>query len=161
MLKGLGYLSAYDRPAEDNEKIQLHADMLFQRMLEQEAAIEKAKAEGLPVPKLDMSGDSALPTAEPGPAMATTTAASRSTTTSLTIREISEDMRKQWDEKLAKLPEAERPSMEAALRAELKAHNEMAVRVHELRAAQAAEREQRKAEGKLTISDRVSGFFGK
>lgn len=36
-MKGLGYLSAYDRPAEENEKIQLHADTLFQRMLEQEA----------------------------------------------------------------------------------------------------------------------------
>lgn len=49
-LKALGYLSTYDRPASVDEDIQMHADTLYHRMLDQEKAIEAAKAAGEPVP---------------------------------------------------------------------------------------------------------------
>ncbi|KIH88583.1 hypothetical protein SPBR_07516 [Sporothrix brasiliensis 5110] len=162
LLKALGYLNAYDRSPEMDERIQVHADALFHRMLEQEAAVEKAKAEGRPVPAVDFASNITLPKAA-GQAGATTTSVTAGVASLPPIGSdpsIPEDLRKQWSEKLSKLPEAERPAEEAAMRAELAAHAEMSERVTVLRAAQAAAREQRKAEGKATIKDRVSGLFG-
>ncbi|KAL9091800.1 MAG: hypothetical protein Q9159_001172 [Coniocarpon cinnabarinum] len=52
-LRALGYLSMFDRSAEENEKIQMHADKLYQRMLKQEQAIDEAKEKGLPLPDVD------------------------------------------------------------------------------------------------------------
>lgn len=52
-LKALGYLSTYERPPEVDEQIQMHADKLYHQMLRQERAIEKARAEGKPLPTLE------------------------------------------------------------------------------------------------------------
>ncbi|KAL8725699.1 MAG: hypothetical protein Q9181_006310 [Wetmoreana brouardii] len=49
-LKALGYLSAYDRPAEIDEEIQMHADKLYHTMLSREAAIASAKASNSSIP---------------------------------------------------------------------------------------------------------------
>ena len=49
-LKALGYMAVYERPGQLDEDIQMHADMLYHRMLEQEAAAEEAKEQGLPAP---------------------------------------------------------------------------------------------------------------
>ena len=49
-LKALGFLSTYDRPASVDEEIQMHADTLFHRLLDQERAIEAAKTAGEPAP---------------------------------------------------------------------------------------------------------------
>lgn len=49
-MKALGYLSQ-PRSAEEEEKIQMHADKLYGQMLEREAAAEVAKQEGLELPK--------------------------------------------------------------------------------------------------------------
>ncbi|CAK7220799.1 hypothetical protein SBRCBS47491_004311 [Sporothrix bragantina] len=161
LLKALGYLNTYGRSAEMDERIQLHADTLYHRMLQQEAEIEKAKAEGRPAPALDFATNIALPKA--GVAAASPTAPAVPAAPAVPIENdlsIPEDLRKQFAEKLAKLPAAERSAEEAALRAELVAHAEMSTRVTELRAAQQAAREQRKADGKATLKDRVSGLFG-
>ncbi|CAK7202571.1 hypothetical protein SEUCBS139899_005295 [Sporothrix eucalyptigena] len=159
LLKALGYLNTYNRSAEMDERIQIHADTLYHRMLEQEAAIEKAKAEGRPAPALDFATNIALPKAAAG-SPSTPVAPAAPAIPIEKDPSIPEDIRKQFAEKLAKLPEAERSAEEAALRAELAAHAEMSTRVTELRAAQQAAREQRKADGKATIKDRVSGLFG-
>lgn len=160
-MKALGYLNAYGRTAEQDERVQIHADALYHRMLEQEAAVEKAKAEGKPVPAVDFA-NIALPKAAGTPSTGATsvTTAVKALPPIGSDTSIPEDLRKQWSEKLSKMPEAERPAEEAAMRAELAAHAEMSERVTELRAAQAAAREQRKADGKATIKDRVSGLFG-
>ncbi|EFW99579.1 hypothetical protein CMQ_7947 [Grosmannia clavigera kw1407] len=143
LLKALGYLSTYERPPAEDERIQVHADALYHRMLDQEAAVELAKIEGRPAPVVSMDvGISGLPAAASPPIPA----------------DVPEDMRKDWAERLAGVPENERPAEEAAMRAELQARLELTGRVARLRAAQAAEREQRKAEGRATLSDRVSGL---
>lgn len=49
-LKALGYLSQ-PRSADEEERIQMHADKLYQQMLDREAAAELAKKEGLEAPK--------------------------------------------------------------------------------------------------------------
>ncbi|GAB7355837.1 hypothetical protein MBLNU459_g6500t3 [Dothideomycetes sp. NU459] len=48
-LKALGYLSI-DRTAEEDEKIQMHADKLYQEMLAREKAAQEAKEKGVPEP---------------------------------------------------------------------------------------------------------------
>ena len=42
-LRALGYLSLFDRSPEESEKIQMHADKLYHKMLQEEKAIETAK----------------------------------------------------------------------------------------------------------------------
>ncbi|KAL0935138.1 uncharacterized protein CTRU02_209729 [Colletotrichum truncatum] len=138
-LKALGYQSVYNRPAHVEEDIQMHADALYNRMLEQEKAIELAKKEGLPVPKLDLS----IPTVAEAGAI-----------------QPRPDLEKSWREKLEQLPEEERAAEEAALRADLQAKAAVAKDVQKLWDEQEKERQQRKAEGKATIMDRVSGVFG-
>jgi hypothetical protein len=49
-MKALGYLSQ-PRSADEEERIQMHADKLYGQMLEREAAAEAAKAEGMEVQK--------------------------------------------------------------------------------------------------------------
>ncbi|KAL8784723.1 MAG: hypothetical protein Q9213_003820 [Squamulea squamosa] len=76
-LKALGYLSAHDRPLEIDERIQMHADKLYHRMLDQERAIEEAKKSNLPIPEFPpLVTEPVLP---PNPV-----ATSRSTTSSST-----------------------------------------------------------------------------
>ncbi|KAK3341694.1 hypothetical protein B0T25DRAFT_350312 [Lasiosphaeria hispida] len=150
LLKALGYLSSYDRPPAVDEQIQMRADELYHTMLDQEAAADKAKAEGLELPKFgplipkaaavptDPSIPAAVAPAEPGP---NTEAA--------------------WRRKLEELPEQDRAAEEVALRAEYQAKAEMAVKIQTIWQGQAKEREARKAEGKETIIDRIKNVVGK
>lgn len=82
----------------------MHADALYQRVLQHESAVEAAKKDGLPIPKFDPTIPKAIPvTYQP-----------------------SEEIQEQWREKLEKLPEEERAVEEAALRADLQAKSETA-----------------------------------
>ena len=55
-LKALGYLSAQDRSQEEEERIQMHADGLYQRMMDQERQAELAKKEGRVLHNQDLQG---------------------------------------------------------------------------------------------------------
>ncbi|KAJ3949302.1 uncharacterized protein N0V96_000417 [Colletotrichum fioriniae] len=140
-LKALGYQSINGRSAQVEEDIQMHADQLYGRMIEQEDAVEAAKKEGLPVPKFDFS----IPTAA---------------TAAATAHTPRPDLETSWKEKLEQLPESERAAEEAALRADFQANVEVAKNVQKLWDEQEKEKERRKAEGKATIVDRISGTFG-
>jgi len=50
-MKALGYLSQ-PRSADEEERIQMHADKLYSQMLDREAAAELAKTQGTEVPKM-------------------------------------------------------------------------------------------------------------
>lgn len=45
-LRALGYLAPYERTKAESERIQMHADKLYHRMLEEEEAVNAAKARG-------------------------------------------------------------------------------------------------------------------
>ncbi|KAK1980836.1 hypothetical protein LZ30DRAFT_594012 [Colletotrichum cereale] len=143
-LKALGYQSVHNRPAQVEEDIQMHADQLYVRMMEQEKAAEAAKKEGLPAPKFEL----AIPVAPVGADPAVPEVKARP------------DLEKSWREQLEKLPEAERAVEEAALRADLQAKADVAKNVQKLWDEQEKEKERRKAEGKATIVDRIAGAFG-
>jgi uncharacterized membrane-anchored protein YjiN (DUF445 family) len=126
------------------EDIQMHADRLYHRLMEQEAAIEEAKKEGKPVPKFEPL--------IPKPII-------RITDETQDIS-LSPHLQQKLKEQLEKVPEDERHAEEEAIKAELRAKAEVAARVQDIWAEQAREKEQRRKEGKLTIGDRVSGLFG-
>ncbi|UNI23447.1 hypothetical protein JDV02_009265 [Purpureocillium takamizusanense] len=140
-LRALGYGSVLGRPAQVDEDIQMHADTLFQRMLEHWAAFQQAQEDGRTIPVFDPklpSSASPAPTATPTP-----------------------EMEKQWREKLDKLLEDERAVEEAALRADLQARADVAQSVKKIWDTQKEERESRKAEGQATFMDTVASLFGR
>ncbi|KAK0762126.1 hypothetical protein N5P37_004928 [Trichoderma harzianum] len=141
-LRALGYGSVAGRPGEVDEDIQLHADALFQRMLQHEAEVEKAKENGTLIPTFD-------------PSLPKTTA-----TTASTIKP-SDELQKQWKEKLDQLPEDERAAEEAALRADLQAKADVAANVKKIWDAKREEREVRRAEGQATFSDTIAALFSR
>lgn len=123
----------------------MHADTLYQRIAEQEAAIEAAKNENRPVPTF-------------APVIAKPPRAKEG---DFDVAAMNPEAQKKWREQLEKLPEEERQAEEEAMKAELRAKAELASKVQGLWQEQAKEREARKAEGKETIYDRVVGFMGK
>ncbi|KAL7939519.1 hypothetical protein V8C35DRAFT_286890 [Trichoderma chlorosporum] len=141
-LRALGYGSVAGRPGEVDEDIQLHADALFQRMLQHEAEVEKAKEKGTLIPTFDPS----LP---------------KTNTATATSIKPSEELQKQWKEKLDQLPEDERAAEEAALRADLQAKADVARNVKKIWDAKREERDVRRAEGQATFSDTIAALFSR
>lgn len=122
-----------------DEDIQMHADALFQRMLKHEEAVEQAKKDGTPIPVFN----AALPKSSAATVNPT------------------QELEKQWKEKLDKLPEDERGVEEAALRADLEAKADVAQNVKKIWAAQKEERDGRKTEGRWTVGDALAELFGR
>ncbi|KAM0335389.1 hypothetical protein ACHAQA_000434 [Verticillium albo-atrum] len=136
LLKALGYRSVLDRPAHVDEDIQMHADALYVRMIEQEKVIKTAQDQGLPSPEFRNMFPKPENAIEPGA-----------------------ELRKTWDEQLEKLPPAERATEEAALRADFQAKAVVAKDVQKLWNEQAAARKAREAEGQTSIVERVADVF--
>jgi hypothetical protein len=122
----------------------MHADRLYHRLMEQEAAVEEAKKEGRPIPKFTPL--------IPKPIV-------RITDDKPEV-ELSPHLAKKLKEQLEKVPEEERHAEEEAIKAELRAKAEVAAKVQGIWAEQAREKEKRKAEGRQTLGDRVSSLFG-
>lgn len=116
----------------------MHADTLFQRMLQHEKLVAKAKEEGLPAPVFE--------SVVPKP----TTGAIKPT----------EEVEKQWREKLDQLPENEREAEEAALRADYQAKTDVAKTMRGIYDTKKGERETREAAGQGTFSDTIAKLFG-
>ncbi|KAI6366736.1 hypothetical protein MCOR25_005101 [Pyricularia grisea] len=141
LLKTLGYLSTYDRPPSVDEDIQMHADALYHRMIEQEEAIEKAKAEKRPIPQFAPLPIKPIIAAEDDKF------------------QLSQEQRKEMQQRLAKIPEAERAMEEEAIKAEYRAKAEVGHKIQDLWKENEKDREKRKKEGQETILDKVSGMW--
>jgi hypothetical protein len=152
-LKALGYLSQFDRPAEMDERIQMHADTLYHRMLDQEAAIKAAEAEGKPIPTFPPILSYAQAGINAQASVAPTTA---ETTSNLPI-----ETQKKMAERLKGLSPEEKILEEESMKAELKAGEQLAGRLGSIYEAQEAERRKRKEEGKETIGDKLTSIFNK
>ncbi|KAJ4165028.1 hypothetical protein LMH87_006677 [Akanthomyces muscarius] len=137
-LRALGYGSVMDRSPQVEEDIQMHADKLFNRMLDHEKAVAKAKEEGRPVPVFD--------SVVPKP--------------SAQLPRPNEEVEKTWRDSLAKLPEDERAAEEAALRADYQTKEDVAKNIKELRDATKKERDARQAAGEATLTDTLSALWG-
>ena len=142
-----------------DEEIQMHADTLYHRMIEQEEAIAEAKATGDPVPdekpinpatatlamlKKRISGqdevkDEDLPPLSPA-----------------LQAKLKPDAQMELRRKLKNLTPSERELLEKQKLSDY----HVAMEVQRLRASVLEEKKQRRDEGKATTSDTISGWLG-
>jgi len=154
-LKALGYLSTFDRPSEVDERIQMHADTLYHRMLDQEAAIETAKAEGRSIPEF--------------PPLLSKTSISKTSPTQLTqptptdtedMASLSPAVQTQLKKRLEGLNDEQRQIEERAIAAEIQAGEQLAGHLGKIYQKQEEERQRRKDQGRETIGDKVASILG-
>ncbi|KAI9767103.1 MAG: hypothetical protein M1840_005892 [Geoglossum simile] len=153
-LKALGYLSNFERAPEVDEQIQMHADKLYHQMLDQEAAIERAKAEGLPIPTFEP-----LITISP-PDKQTKSPSPPPFKPALTIGQLSPEIRAQLNKRLEGLTDKERELEEKAIAGEIAAGELLAGRLTDVYKEQERARQERKEQGKQTLGDSIRGLFG-
>jgi hypothetical protein len=154
-LKALGYLSTFNQPELD-ERIQMHADTLYHRMLDREAQIEAAKEAGKPIPTFPpiLSAQK--------PATASPTQAVDQTTSEPDIKpsDLSPAVQAQLKKRLEGLDDKERELEEQAIAAEIRAGEQVAGQLGKIYQKQEEERRQRKEQGRETMGDKLSSLFG-
>lgn len=145
-------MSTFERPPDVDERIQMHADTLFHRMLAQESAVEAAKAAGEAIPSF--------------PPLLSSRAASTSKTAVAPLEEgtvkpadLKESVQQKFAQRLKGLSGEERELEERAIKAEIKAGEEAVRSLSGIYAKQAEERAQRKEQGKETLGDKLTSFF--
>ncbi|KAI9834631.1 MAG: hypothetical protein M1826_000033 [Phylliscum demangeonii] len=173
-LKALAYGSTFERSPEQDERIQMHADTLFHRMLAQEAAIKKAKAEGRPEPVFEpvlSPATSAVAATAATAAAAAAAAAANSdedaAAAAAAVRELAAlpmdgspprldpALRPHFEARLKGLSANEQRLEEMAIAAEIAIRLQVAAQVMEERAAHDEARERRREKGMATFGDQV------
>lgn len=164
-LKALGYLTMDTRSPEEDERIQMHADKLYQQMMEQEARIEKAKEEGKPIPRFD----SVLSKENVTRAMAEKSPASQLILRPEKMVQQEEDdvwshikpsSRQEYERKIAELPPEEQELERKALLGELRAQTGMAKKVEVTFIEERINRMKRREAGQATIGDTIKRLWG-
>ncbi|KAK0101351.1 hypothetical protein ONS95_006526 [Cadophora gregata] len=155
-LKALGYLSTFDRPPEVDEQIQMHADTLYHRMLDQEAAIEAAKASGEPIPEFPPLLSSTKKKSSPQPG----TTHANLDENKLKPSDLPQKVQAAFKKRLDGLSDEEREVEERAIKAEIQAGEQVAQSLGNIYERQAEEKRIRKEQGKETIGDKISSVFG-
>lgn len=158
-LKALGYLSMDARSPEEDERIQMHADKLYQQMLAQEAEVEKAHSEGRAEPKFE----SLLSKANDARVAAAKQAAQGPISSDEESRiwsQIKPDARKEYEKKIAELPPADQEVERMALLGELRAQTGMAKQVEAAFVEERINRMKRKEAGQATIGDTIKSWWG-
>ncbi|OBT98655.1 hypothetical protein VE01_03652 [Pseudogymnoascus verrucosus] len=161
-LKALGYLSTFDRGKDVDERIQMHADTLYHRMLAQEKAVQEAEKEGKEMPKFEPllgKGGSSVTAITPAEAAAAKEQVPEIPKTS-PLSKLPLDIQAQIKEKLEGLTGIERELQEKALAAEVSAGQEVKANLKDIYKDSNAERQKRVEEGNETIVDRVSSILG-
>lgn len=166
-LKALGYMTMDARTPEEDERIQMHADKLYQRMLQQEAEMEKAKAEGRPIPKFEsVLSKSNIVQAMGGPSP-TTKAVPAAETGSLSIADENEiwaqikpEARKEYEKKLEDLSPEEREIERLAVAGELRAQNGVAKQLEQTFVEERVARMKRREAGQATFGDTIKTLWG-
>lgn len=150
-LKALGYLSM-DRTPEEDEKIQMHADKLYQEMLHRETIAEEAKAAGKPVPVYKpllnaQSAAEALGIKSPGPQQSG-------------LDVFPADKRKQIEASLAGKTPEERDLEVQLLVAESQSSAEYVKKVGDYLEEDSAKRADRRQRGRETFGDTIKRLWG-
>ncbi|KAH9868555.1 hypothetical protein J1614_007627 [Plenodomus biglobosus] len=163
-LKALGYMTMEARTPEEDERIQMHADKLYQQMLAQEKEIEEAKKEGRPVPKFESVLSKGNVVQAMGGGISKSTAA-RGTEQQLDVEDViwsnvKPDVRREYEKKLAELPPQEREVERMAVLGELRASQGVAKQVEETFISERIARMERKQNGQATIGDTIKSWWG-
>ena len=174
-LKALGYLSTFERPPEVDERIQMHADTLYHRMLAQEKVVEEAKAAGLPAPEFppilaSQGGAAVSPVQSPNTSCPPVSSSQMTAAKNRKEKEVEElhplspetqavvkpELRQKVRERLKTMTPAEREVEERSIQMEAKTARDIALRM----GAVAEGRKKRREEGKGTAADTLAGWFG-
>jgi hypothetical protein len=159
-LKALGYLSM-QRTADEEERIQMHADKLYHEMLDREKAMKEAEENQLPKPEFkplitSTSTTEALGTQQP--------AAAAQAASTQTQREgldmYAGEKRKALEQSLADKTPAEREIEIQLMAGEARANAEYAAVVHDHFEAEKKTREGRKERGRETVGDAIKRAWG-
>lgn len=164
-LKALGYLTLDARSPEEDEKIQMHADKLYQQMLQQEAEIEKAEKEGREPPKFEsVLSQANVARARAGKQTSTTALPAQGSAQVETEEDIwssiKPEARKKYEEAIAKLPPRDQDIERMAILGELKAQSGMSKQVEETLVEERINRMKRKESGQATIGDTIKSWWG-
>ncbi|KAF2032243.1 hypothetical protein EK21DRAFT_87366 [Setomelanomma holmii] len=163
-LKALGYLTMEERSPEEDEKIQMHADKLYQQMLQQEAEIEKAEKEGLARPQFEsLLSDQAIArtmASKPSPSTSASLPGTADEDESAIWSKIKPESRRAYEEKLAKLPPEQQEMERIAVIGELKAQSGITKRVEETFVEERINRMRRRESGQATIGDTIKYWWG-
>jgi hypothetical protein len=164
-LKALGYLTMDTRSSAESERIQMHADKLYQQLVEQEALIEKAKEEGKPLPKFDsvLSKQNlarALADRQPNKGQPAGAAKPVVEDEDHVWSHIRAESRKEYEKKLATLPPEEQEIERQALLGELRAQTGMAKKVEVTFVEERINRMKRREAGQATIGDTIKRLWG-
>ncbi|KAJ4373942.1 hypothetical protein N0V83_002681 [Neocucurbitaria cava] len=164
-LKALGYMTMDARTPEEDERIQMHADKLYQQMLQQEAEIERAKEEGRPIPKFESvlskhNVAKAMGREPSRTAPGTGTSRSDFDDENDVWSQIKPESRKEYEKKLAALPPEEQDIERMAVLGELKANTGMAKRVEEAFVEERIQRMKRREAGQATLGDTLKRWWG-
>jgi hypothetical protein len=161
-LKALGYLTMDERSQEEDEKIQMHADKLYQQMLQQEAAIEKAEKEGRERPQFQslLSNQNISQTLAGGKPQPQTPAGPLSIEEDEVWSKIKPEKRAEYQKKIAALsPELQEVERLAAI-GELKAQSGISKQVEETFIEERINRMKRREAGQATIGDQIKYWWG-
>jgi hypothetical protein len=160
-LKALGYLTMDARSPEEDERIQMHADKLYQQMLQQETEIEKAEKEGRERPKFE----SLLSNQKISRTMADS--ASSSTTSNPSAADggdvwsnIKPEKRIDYEKKIATLSPEQQEVERMAVEGELRAQTGISKKVEETFVEERLNRLKRRESGQATIGDQIKYWWG-
>lgn len=131
----------------------MHADTLYHRMLDQEKAIEAAKAEGKPIPIF-------APLLSSRPKSTSPAAPHNLEDNKIKPSDLPESVQKGLKKRLEGLNGEEREVEEKAIKAEIQAGEQIAKSLSTIFEKQAEERRLRKEQGKETIADKLTSVFG-
>ena len=165
-LKALGYMTMDARSPEEDERIQMHADKLYQQMMEQEAEMEKAKAEGRPMPKFE----SVLSKRNVVQAMSATSSAATVPVAEIgkpnnsddaeIWNQIKPEVRKEYEKKLDTMSPEEREIERMAVVGELRAQTGVAKKLEQTFVEERVARMKRKEAGQATFGDTIKTLWG-
>jgi hypothetical protein len=142
-LKALGYLTMDERSGEEDERIQMHADKMYQQLMQQEAEIERADISAA------MAGKSPSQTLPLTPELEEDI-----------WSKIKPEARKEYEKKLAELPPEQQEVEKLAVLGELRAQTGISKTVEETFVEERINRMKRREAGQATIGDQIKYWWG-
>lgn len=177
-LKALGYLSVYERSPEEEERIQMHADTLYHRMLEQERLTKEAQEQGLSEPMMELSFEKGIkqivtganmdkvdPTTQPTVAQAMAEEmrirdAFNTQSSGARFNDLDPKLQKRLLDGMKNMSPGEQAIEMRAIEGDFLASQGLSRRLNDVRSEEKKNRMARQEEGRATVGDRVKTIFG-
>jgi hypothetical protein len=163
-LTALGWMDLSTWNPDASERMQMHADKLYQQRLEQQRLADEAKEAGLPEPQFEnvlskqnvaraLAGKTLTPTLREATSLPDEDEAD-------VWRHIKPESRAKYEKKLAELPKEDQEFERKALLGELRAQAGMAKEVEQTFIEERINRMKRREAGQATIGDTIKRLWG-